>query len=212
MNKGIEFDNPYQQFKSKAVHSERLFLTRLEVDVLMKIYDENDLPANIQRSLRMFLFACWTGLRISDVLRVTNEMIIGNELVFLPHKGRGQRKILRIPLSEVAKQYIVNNTGKFFDEISEKQVNADLKELSIVSEVKKRISFHTGRHTFAMMFLEVPENKVEVLKEIMGHANIATTMIYVHIHGEHKKDSMKRMDSYAIRSASKTKTTQDPVD
>ena len=212
LKKGIEFDNPYKQFKAKTVHSERIFLTREEVDILMKVYQDNELPVNIHRSLRMFLFACWTGLRISDVMRVTNEMIIGDELVFLPHKGRGQRKILRIPLSEVAKQYILNNSGKFFDEISEKQVNADLKELAIMTKVKKRISFHTGRHTFAMMFLEVPENKVEVLKEIMGHADIATTMVYVHIHGEHKKESMKRMDIYAKKSAGKPKTTKHSVD
>lgn len=196
---GIKIANPYNEFTPKQAYGDRTFLHSFEVTKLMKLREDPEFPERLRTTLDMFLFSCWTSLRISDILKVDAHMIIGNELVFVPHKTRSTKKVLRIPLNSTAAEFIKYYSGKLFGYLTEQYINRNLKEIAEMANINKRVTFHVARHTFAMMFLEVPGNKVEVLKEIMGHADIETTMVYVHIHGQMKHESMARMDEYAKR-------------
>jgi site-specific recombinase XerD len=145
--------------------------------------------------LRQFLFTCFTSLRISDVKKIGKSNIINNELVFIPHKNRKRNKILRIPLTEMAKKFLVDNDiEELFKEYAEQYCNRVLKDIASELEIKKKLTNHVGRHTFATMFLE-SGGSVEVLQQIMGHSKIQTTMIYVHITDARKKEQLKLMDN-----------------
>lgn len=202
IRKGYKFENPFINFKFKAVYAEKVFLTKDEVNLLADI-DPLELTEKQQLTLRMFLFSCWSGLRISDVQQLTDSHIIGNELVFLPVKTKRKNTLLRVPLNSTARKYIQHFQGKLFDSYSEQHINKDLKIIvGKVPAIKKHVTFHTARHTFGMMFMEVKDNKIEVLQQIMGHSDISTTQVYLHIRGESKHEAMNRMDQYSNRAAS----------
>ena len=61
--------------------------------------------------------------------------------------------------------------------------------------LKKRLTFHTARHTYATGFLNAG-GKVEVLQRIMGHTDIKTTMVYVHISRERLKEEAASITLY----------------
>ena len=54
------------------------------------------------------------------------------------------------------------------------------------SDIKKHVTFHCGRHSFASLLLE---NGVDIytIKDLMGHTNVRTTQIYTHIVNEKKE-------------------------
>ncbi|MNE42378.1 Tyrosine recombinase XerD [compost metagenome] len=73
-------------------------------------------------------------------------------------------------------------------------MNENLKLIAEKAKISKELSFHTARHTFATLFLAAGGN-IAVLKELMGHAAIKTTMVYVHIDAEQRKQQMSLMES-----------------
>ena len=69
-----------------------------------------------------------------------------------------------------------------------------MKDIARICGIKKRVTFHVGRHTFATQFLIIG-GKVEVLQKLMGHSKMETTMIYVHIVDTQKEDQISQMDT-----------------
>ncbi len=192
-NKKLLIEDPYKNFKVKRIHVEKEFIVFDDVIKLLELYNQNSLRAPHQRSLRIFLFACFTGLRISDVFNISADMIKEDTLIFPMQKARHLGKICRVPLNEMAKSFLQNNFGYIFDLVSEKQVNIDLKEIARLAEVNQRLTFHIARHTFAVQFL-LSDGKLQDLQKILGHSSITTTMQYVHVTDSMKKDSIIKMD------------------
>lgn len=146
------------------------------------------------RELKSYLFSCHTGVRISDIAHLSNENIIGDELVFIPHKTRRFNRPVRIPLLSYAKKLIEGKKGLLLEKVADQKMNENLKLIAEKAKISKELSFHTARHTFATLFLAAGGN-IAVLKELMGHAAIKTTMVYVHIDAEQRKQQMSLMES-----------------
>ncbi len=193
IKKGVNFENPYKHFKLKTSQGNRVYLEKSEVDKLKQALEKNQFVGQEHNVLRLFLFCCFTSLRISDVMRFSLDWIIDNEIVYVPIKTKHKNKIVRVPLSETAQQFVEECKKKPFSKVSEAHANDTIKVIAGVLEVKKSLSFHVARHTFALLFLK-SGGKVEILKEVMGHSKIETTMIYVHIEGNDRKEQMKLMD------------------
>jgi site-specific recombinase XerD len=70
--------------------------------------------------------------------------------------------------------------------------NEVLKQVCKAAGIDKNVCTHDGRHTFATLYLEAG-GSVEVLQRLMGHSNITTTMIYVHISAERVKSEARRV-------------------
>lgn len=104
-DEGIVFENPFLNMndKPKQVPGTIEYLTKQEVKKLKQLYEKNDLPGHLMRELKSYLFSCHTGVRISDIAHLSNENIIGDELVFIPHKTRRFNRPVRIPLLSYAK-------------------------------------------------------------------------------------------------------------
>lgn len=180
IKRDIKIKNPYDDFKIKRIKGSRNFLTPEEVKRLIELYQSGDLNPELQNVLEYFLFACFTGLRISDIQVLKSEDIISNILVFTPVKTKNIRKVVKIPLPEFAIKLIHGRVGKLFNTISDQKTNANLKQIAEFAQIKKTVSFHVARHTFATSFLR-NGGKLEVLKELLGHTKIETTMEYTHI-------------------------------
>lgn len=174
--KGILTPVSFDDIKNKTFKGNRTFLSPDEIRSLNKYWESefvNDTHKNI---LSMFLFSCFTGLRISDVTNLTNDNIIENTLAFTAVKTS---KFQRISLNDSAKKYLdpklifkAAYTGEY--------INRELKNIAKICGIRKVVSYHVARHTFATNFL-ICGGRVEHLQKILGHSKITDTMIYVHI-------------------------------
>lgn len=197
LRSGIRIDNPYKDYKVRQEYHERNHLTEEELKRLRELYALGRLAPEQQEILGAFLFCTNTGLRISDIKRMTCDDIIGDELVFVPAKTRHKLKVVRIPLNATAWSYIKVTTGKLYVMHTDQNTNRQLKEICCYAGITRKLSFHTARHTFATQFLKAG-GKVEVLKELMGHSKLETTMAYVHVINSEKRRQVMLMDDVRI--------------
>jgi site-specific recombinase XerD len=158
-----------------------VYLSHDEVVKLLKICRMKLFDANLQAVLKLFLFACMTGIRISDIFTVHHDNIYNGVLIFLPKKSKNTKSVkVEVPLTSVALEMVGRRDGLLFDRVSQQHVNRSLKKIMEYSGIKKSVTFHTARHTFATLFLETG-GSVEVLQILLGHTSIMHTMVYVHV-------------------------------
>lgn len=183
---------------AKQTRTERVFLTEHEVRNLIELYNKNMLSPGDQKVLRHFLFMCFTGLRISDFRALEMEQIINKTVVFSATKTKNSKKeLVKIPLPDIALRLMKDESphrlyGRIFDTYSEQRMRMKIKEIVKVAHIQKDVSLHTGRHTFATMFLRKSRN-IAVLQKLLGHSKIEQTMIYAHVLTEDIEQEMKNV-------------------
>ena len=79
-------------------------------------------------------------------------------------------------------------------EVNYKSIKKSWKSAVKVAGIEN-FMFHDLRHTFAMRLIE-KNIDIVVAKELMGHADISTTMIYVHSDADRKKNAINVIDDY----------------
>jgi site-specific recombinase XerD len=175
-DKGIKTALSYKDIKTPSPISKRTFLDGEEITKLNEYYNSNFINENLKSILGQFLFSCFTGLRISDSQAITIDNIIGNVLAFTAVKTG---KFQRIQLNETALSFI-GEKEVFTNKYSEKHINEELKNIAKTCGIRKHVTFHVARHSFATNFL-ICGGRVEVLQKLLGHSSIRETMVYVHI-------------------------------
>lgn len=176
---GYPITNPYTE-PIGGIKGNRNFLSPEELRQAIKMYKRDFLPEHLAHTLKLFLFACFTGCRISDMHELRKTNIVGDTLQYIAVKTRRYNKRVDVPLPEVAKALIENpaQTGPLFDMRCEGTINKNLKEVFKLLKINKRISYHCARHTFGTLYIYLG-GEVTNLKEMMAHSKIETTMIYV---------------------------------
>lgn len=186
IEKGLIRTNPLLHLPLKRSKSDPMWLTQKEFQEFLALYNKNYLPDNHQRALRHFLFSCCTGLRISDIKALQMDDIIEDTIVIIAYKTKNvNARTVKIPLCKLAKKLIRDEApyrvhGTVFDMLSDYRTRLYLKEAAAVIKLKKNIKFHSGRHTFATIFLAKTKN-LAALQKLLGHARIEETMIYTHL-------------------------------
>jgi integrase len=149
-----------------------------------------------------FLFSCFTGLRISDVRALTwGNLQKGNDgEMFISHVQKKTKKQEYLPIPKVAKKYLpmrgddAKDTDKAFNLRSNSTLNGDLKVWAALAGVKKRLSLHVSRHSFATILLSLGE-RIEVVSKLLGHSDIKITLQhYAAIEDQLKRDAVSRFD------------------
>lgn len=197
VRKGIIQENPFDRVRIKKARANRIFLTSEELQTLWNFYNGPEIKPAKRKVLRHFLFMCFTGVRISDLKKLTLENVIGDTLVFNANKTKGVKlEVVRVPLNKYAKTLIEqennNETQFLFNTISEQKMNTYIKEIAQEAGIYKEITNHSGRHTFATLWLAKTRDLAQ-LQVLLGHSNIADTMTYVHIQ---TSDLHRRMKSF----------------
>ena len=188
--KGIKTPISFDAIKNKSFKGNRTFLSPEEIVKINSYWSSEFINETHKNILSRFLFSCFTGLRISDINNLQPENIIENTIVFTAEKTG---KFQRIPLSLSAKKYIDYNF--IFDgQYSGEYINRELKEIAKICSIKKLLTYHVSRHTFATNFL-ICGGRVEHLQKILGHSKITDTMIYVHIVEQITDVQIHNMDS-----------------
>ncbi|HVW97486.1 MAG TPA: site-specific integrase [Mucilaginibacter sp.] len=184
------FDNPYLKFKYRFKHGERAVLERKEIERLEKLWAKRQLDEIGQEVLAKFLFSCYTGLRISDSAQIDSRMISGGKLRLSTAKGFNSGKKVIIFLPDFAQEIIKGRRGLLFRPIADQVCNRYLKAIAVMANIKKRLTFHVSRDTFGTQFI-IRGGDVCTLKELMGHSDINTTMIYIKL-SENRADMQMR--------------------
>lgn len=198
IRKGIISENPFTRVKLKKATTSRVFLNPEELKILWDLYEKNSLTEAKQKILRHFLFMCFTGLRISDMKQLTQGNVIGEMLIFNVVKTKQVKKnMVKVPLNSYASRLIADekSTSKLlFNTISEQKMNTYIKKIVIAAGILKDITNHSGRHTFATCWLKKTKDLAQ-LQVLLGHSNIAETMIYVHVDDEMLRGEMKNFEN-----------------
>lgn len=173
-----------------TMSSNRNYLLEDEINKIKDYYFSQFIRNTHKLPLGYFLFSCYTGLRISDVKQLSRQSLEGKTFSFTAEKtGKPQTLIL----NNSARKIVQENEELFERWISEQKINKFLKEIATLCGIRKNISFHVARHTFATNFLR-KGGKVEELQILLAHSKIETTMIYVHMFRAEQIDSIYLLD------------------
>lgn len=191
--------NPFDEFRIKKGKGRIIYLEEQELKSMIQLYHREMVPRNIKKVLRYFLFACLTGLRISDIKRLSWDHIINDTIIIVPQKKLNtDHETVTIPLCKSARKILQDQGtnrlhGKVFDTYTDQVTNRYLKDAVNLLKIKKPATFHTARHTFATLFLE-KTNDLATLQKLLGHASITQTMVYAHVSEIKKREQIKVFD------------------
>ena len=189
-NPGKDIDH---KLKPHAKESTRCYLTLEEVK---KIIDTPYWPKNDVKPA--FLFCCFSGLRHSDLLKLTWGEIkqTADGQYQIETMMKKTKHSVSVPLSENALSFLpergeAKDSDRVFPNLPDQPGNADarLKTLIRHAGIDKKVSFHVGRHTFATLTLTYGADLYTVSK-LLGHCNIRTTQIYAKIVDENKRKAV----------------------
>jgi site-specific recombinase XerD len=120
----------------------------------------------------------------------TDNICIGIDgELWIYYRREKTTKPIRIPLLPKALQIIEKyksnrksiSQGSIFPKISNQKLNAYLKEIADVCGIKKNLTFHIARHTFATTITLSNGVPIETVSKLLGHTKIATTQIYAKV-------------------------------
>ncbi|MEI6062315.1 MAG: site-specific integrase, partial [Bacteroidota bacterium] len=191
---GVIEKNPLSRVKVKTAKGNRVYLSKDEFKKLVTKYEK--LPhGKVKNALRVFLFACYTGLRYTDIKLLTWGKLKESNIELQFHKTA---KFDTIPLNQKAIELLPVPGEKkvpVFRVPSNQKLNEYLKSGITMAGIDKTISFHCARHTFATLLLEATGN-IAVVSKLLGHSNISTTQIYAKVLESEKEKAVLLMDAF----------------
>lgn len=193
--KGIIAKNPLKQVKGiKADSTERTYLTIEEVRALVKTDCRYDVLKNA------FLFSCLTGLRWSDVNKLDWSEVSqfdGVHRITFNQKKTGNLQYLDIT-PQAFQLMGESSQGRVFQTLKySAYMNTELLRWNMAAGITKHVTFHAGRHTFAVSLLS---NGVDIytVSRLMGHTEVKTTQVYADIIDSVRKDAMHKIPDIGL--------------
>tara|TARA_B110000263_G_scaffold153053_1_gene132853 strand:+ start:594 stop:1490 length:897 start_codon:yes stop_codon:yes gene_type:complete len=196
-------DNPAQLLDTPKVPRKLPnVLTIQEIDKILGIIPENAPMA--QRDLAIFEMMYSCGLRVTELCDFkTSDILWDSEMIRVQGKGSKQRFV---PIGPIARENLKNYLNHERNTLADKNPNVAevflsrngrkltrmmiwvlLKKWTETAEVKKEVSPHTLRHSFATHLLEGGAD-LRSVQEMLGHTDITTTQVYTHLDKEHLKE------------------------
>ena len=144
----------------------------------------------LQKTLDAFLFCCYTGLRYSDFINLSEKNIAMIDkqpwIVFNTVKTDIEVKLpLTILFDGKAWELLCKyreRLKEFFSIKPNSNVNKELMRIGKFAGIEKHFSFHTARHTNATLLIYKGAN-ITTVQKLLGHRNVTTTQIYSEVMG-----------------------------
>lgn len=199
VNNTVIDDNPFLLISLPK--KERKLPNFLYYNELEDLFDVPKIDTPLGQRNRLILELLYaTGIRVGELVYIKlNDIDVNNRLIRINGKGNKSRNViygeyceeilniylndgyLKLVRDKEKKYLILNNLGKSITTRAIRYIiNSIVKETSL----KKHISPHSIRHTFATHLLESGADLLTV-QELLGHASLSTTQIYTHITSEH---------------------------
>ena len=179
-------------------------LSEKEIDKMIEVIDLSKPEGQRNRAIIEVLYGC--GLRVSELINLKiSDLFFDYGFIRVIGKGNKQRLV---PISDYTIKYInlyketirqqiqikpdfedflfLNRRGKNLTRV---MIFTIVKELSIIAGVKKTISPHTFRHSFATHLLKNGAD-LRAIQLMLGHESITTTEIYTHVDQEYIRDAI----------------------
>lgn len=169
--------NPFKNHKISMIVREVEYLTKEEVDA---IHTHNWNNERIQRVADVFVFACLSGLAFVDLSNLTSEDIQCDGNVHYIKKDRQKTGVTYTTMLNDTAMDILTKYDYKLPVLSNQKYNAYLKEIGDILGIKKNITTHIARHTFATLQLS-KGYKVTTVQKMCGHSNINQTLHYAKI-------------------------------
>jgi len=180
--------NPFINYHLKFNRHERDCLNEFELSAIECHPLENPM---LRRVRDLFIFSCYTGLAYVDLVQLTpQEIITGIDGVKWIKTSRGKTGVaVNIPILQPAGVILdefTKDTGApmretVFPKISNQEMNRSLKLIAEICGIKKYLTFHLARHTFATTVTLMNGVPIETISKLLGHTKLSTTMIYAHV-------------------------------
>lgn len=177
---GFIIHDPFMNHHFQTEYVDRGFLTDEEIKCIM---EKEFATARLEAVRDIFIFSCFCGLAYIDVANLTQDNIVtlnGKRWIMTTRqktKVPSNILLLDIPAMIIEKYRGRTKDGKLLPILSNQKMNSYLKEIGDVCGIKKNLTYHLARHTFATMILSkgVP---IESVSKMLGHTNIRTTQVY----------------------------------
>lgn len=193
--------DPFPNYRITPKETERGFLSLEEVELIGSAV----LVERLDKVRDVFLFCCYTGLAYADVSKLTQQHLFKGEdshtwIKISRTKTGTQSLIPIIPQGLlILDKYtpLMNNANSdlLLPIISNQNLNKYLKEIGEITGIKKRLSMHLGRHTFATTITLNKGVDIVSVSKMLGHKNLKVTQIYAKTSMLKISDDMKRFFS-----------------
>lgn len=208
--KFLILENDIQQNPAELLETPKLtrkipiFLNVEEIDQLLSLIDRSNNEGERNMSMLETLYSC--GLRVSELvnLKIT-DLHLNSDYIKITGKGNKERLV---PIGKIAKKLILNYLTtirvkypvkkEFIDilflnrrggKLSRVMVFYIIKDLAEKAGIKKTLSPHSFRHSFATHLVEGGAD-LRAVQEMLGHESITTTEIYTHLDRQFLRDNI----------------------
>lgn len=183
----IEKD-PFIRWKPTYEPTQREFLNANE---LSNLETYNFPLERLDRVRDLFVFSCYTGISYTDIIKLTKDNIVmgmdANQWIFT--KRKKTKTPVKVPLLEKAETIIEKYSnhpvtiisGTLLPVLTNEKINLYLKEIADAVGIKKNLTFHMARHTFATTITLSNGVPIETVSKMLGHTKIVTTQIYARV-------------------------------
>lgn len=179
--------NPFVSYQTHFEKVERDFLDANE----LKAIEEKEFSLSRLDMVRdIFIFSCYTGLSYVDLYHLSADDITigmdGERWIHLKRiKTNTSFSVMLLPKAEQIIEKYENHPRVFENQLlpvfSNQKTNAYLKEIADICEIKKKLTFHIARHTFATTVTLTNGVPIETVSKMLGHTKLATTQIYAKV-------------------------------
>lgn len=179
----------------KGTTYEREFLSVEEVKKLI------DTPCRRPDIKGAFLFSCFCGLRISDVRSLQwKHVVTTGEKMYLKITQFKTRRPLTIPLSRQAIKWMPERADAGEDDYIFPPLSKNMTVLDDWAKeagIKKHVTFHCARHSFAVNLLNAGTD-IKTVSSLLGHASIKMTEKYLHVIDQRKQKAINKLGKVAF--------------
>ncbi len=203
---GYTDKDPFQKYRIRMEEVVRTYLSEAELKKLMEL----DIHLSKLITVRdLFIFCCYTGLAYVDLKNLSAKHIQRENGKYWIRTRRQKTNVKsNIPLLDHPMKLIEKYCPEFADNdpdeqifrvISNQKMNAYLKELAKECGIKKVLTFHLARHTFATTITLNNGVPIESVSSMLGHRNITTTQHYAKLLDKKLGEDMSRLEERLYR-------------
>lgn len=202
LKRGYHSSRAWEALKKTQVEKEITFMTLEE----LLSFKDAELPDHLAKVRDLYCVGCFTGLRYSDISRITEDQIQGDALIIRTEKDED---LLEIPITAHLRE-ILDRYPEGLPTISNQKGNVYLKEAAKIAGLDRKlpvsgwtkgkradslellcdvISWHMARRTFITLSLELGMDPMVIIR-ITGHSDTKTLKPYLAVTDKLKKDQM----------------------
>lgn len=180
--------NPFASISFQETKGKVLFLTMIEVNLLM---GKEFTIKRLEQVRDVFVFCCFTGLAFIDVWQLRKEHIVedGKGGLWIMKERQKTKIDFSVPLLDIPLKLIekykddpyCQKSGHLLPVISNQKMNGYLKEIADLCGIKKTLTTHMARHTFATSVTLANDVSIMNVSKMLGHTKLSMTQHYAKV-------------------------------